>query len=87
MGKYTCTASEEKVEVPAGKYKATKVVINLDSNGQMVTTTYWFVQNIGFVRQTVEAPGLSVEMALEKFQPGKKKDAPKKDGASVKDSR
>jgi hypothetical protein len=66
-GKYSCTSKEENVEVTAGKYKAMRVTITLDSKMQKVTTSYWFVQNIGFVKQTVEAGDLNITMELEKF--------------------
>lgn len=74
-GKYSCESKEENIEVTAGKYKAVKVTIRLESKGQNVTTAYWFVKDVGFVRQTVEAGDLNINMELEKFEPGK--DAPK----------
>lgn len=71
-GKYFCETKEENVEVPAGKFeKAIKVSIRLESKGQNVNTTYWFVKEKGFVKQTVEAAGLSIVMELEKYEAGK----------------
>ena len=76
-GKYFCETAEEAVEVTAGKFKATRVSIKLESeeNGvkKTVTTAYWFVKDIGFVKQTVEAGNLSILMELEKFEPAKEK--------------
>jgi hypothetical protein len=64
--RYDCVATEEEVSVPAGKFKAVKVVINVTENGNTLATTYWFVNDIGFVRQTVEAGNLNILMELEK---------------------
>ena len=72
-GSYTCEATMDPVEVPAGKFKdAIKVAIKLEQGkgGQIVNTSYWFVKDIGFVRQTVDAQGLSIVMELEKFEKG-----------------
>jgi hypothetical protein len=71
QGKYFCEAKEANVEVPAGKFKALHVAIRLETKGQTVTTAYWFVPNVGFVRQTVDAGGMSILMELEKYTPGK----------------
>ncbi len=48
---------EETVEVPAGKFKTIRVDIKLEENGQQVDITYWFAQDVGFVKQTVDAAG------------------------------
>ena len=66
-GKYSCEAKEETVEVPAGKFKAMRVTILLEGKTQNVTTSYWFVPDIGFVRQTVETGNLNIVMDLEKY--------------------
>jgi hypothetical protein len=72
-GKYACSTREENnVEVTAGKFKAIKVTITLDSKMQKVTTSYWFVKDIGFVKQTVEAGDLNITMELEKFEAASK---------------
>lgn len=70
-GKYYCETKEETVKVPAGDFKAMKVTITLESKGQKVNTSYWFVNNVGFVKQTVEAGDLAIEMQLEKYELGK----------------
>lgn len=76
-GKYSCETREEtidvpagrikNVDVPAGKFKAMKVTVTLDAKGQKVSTSYWFVKDVGFVKQTVEAGELNINMELEKF--------------------
>jgi hypothetical protein len=66
-GKYSCETREENVEVPAGKFKAMKVTVTLEAKMQKVTTSYWFVKDVGFVKQTVEAGDLIINMDLEKY--------------------
>jgi hypothetical protein len=73
-GKYSCEAKEENIEVAAGKFKAMRVAIKLDSQGKTVHTTYWFVPEVGFVKQTVDAGDLNIVMELEKYERSKKKD-------------
>jgi hypothetical protein len=73
-GKYACEAKEENIEVAAGKFKAMRVAIKIDSQGKTVNTTYWFVPEIGFVKQTVETGGLNIVMELEKYERAKKKE-------------
>ncbi len=76
-GKYFCEAAEESVTVAAGKFKTLRVAIRLESeengNKKTVQTTYWFAQNVGFVKQTVEAGNLNVSGELEKFEAAKNK--------------
>jgi hypothetical protein len=71
-GTFAAEAKEEDVEVPAGKFKAIKVSIRLESMGQVVNTAYWFVADTGFVKQTVQTPKLSITMDLTKFERKKK---------------
>lgn len=66
-GKYHCETKEETVKVPAGEFKTLRVTIRLESQGKAVNTSYWFVPEVGFVRQTVEAEQLSIVMELEKY--------------------
>ena len=78
---YFCEAKEESVVVPAGKFKAIRIAMHLESKDRKSTTTYWFVKDLGIVKQTVkqtvEDGGLSAMMELEKFE--RVKPAPKKD--------
>jgi hypothetical protein len=72
-GKYNAEAFEENIEVKAGKFKAMRVTLKVESPREgVVTTSYWWVPNVGFVRQTVNTARLNVVMELEKFQPAKK---------------
>lgn len=74
-GKYFAETTEETVEVKAGKYKAMRVDLTVESpKTGTVKTTYWWVPDLGFVRQTIDARGANVVMELEKFQPAKKEE-------------
>ena len=46
--------------------QALRVVIKLESKGMTMETAYWFVKDVGYVKQTVTAPGLAVTLELEK---------------------
>lgn len=60
--------AEETVAVPAGKFATLRVFIEVEDNGKKVRTTYWFARDVGFVKQTFEAEGLSLLLELEKFE-------------------
>jgi hypothetical protein len=64
--KYQCEAKLEDVEVPAGKFKAVRVDIKMLNNN--AKTTYWFVQDVGMVRQTAEVGNIQLELKLEKYK-------------------
>lgn len=67
--KYTGeVVKEENVKVPMGTFKALRVLIKLQQNDNVVATTYWFVNDVGFVKQSVDAPGVSIVLELEKFE-------------------
>ena len=74
---YFVETAEETVAVPAGKFKAIRVTLKVEAEekGEMksVLTTYWFVNNIGFVKQTVKAENFQSNIELEKFEPAKAK--------------
>jgi hypothetical protein len=70
-GKHTYTAEilkEEAVAVPAGKFKALVVQVKLESAGQKIDTTYWFVKDVGFVKQTAAFGNLNILLELERFE-------------------
>ena len=54
---------EESIEVPAGKFKAVVVQIKHENAGRK-PTTYWFVQDVGFVKHTYALGGLNVVLEL-----------------------
>jgi hypothetical protein len=72
--KYDAVAEEDMVKVPAGRFKTLRVAIRLEEGAMVVNTTYWFAPNVGFVKQTVEAPGLTISIELEKYKLKKKAD-------------
>ncbi|MSQ94127.1 MAG: hypothetical protein EXR98_06170 [Gemmataceae bacterium] len=59
---------EETIEVPADKFNTIRVFINLEHRGNKLRTTYWFAKDIGFVKQTLESPGRSQVLELEKIE-------------------
>jgi hypothetical protein len=45
----------EMVEVPAGKFRAMKIVGKVSEASAMMTKTYWYVDGVGLVKYTTEA--------------------------------
>jgi hypothetical protein len=67
-GRRTVSGPEE-VEVPAGKYRALKVVWEAEGR----TLTSWYAPNVGEVKRTVKTGGAErVTRALKSFTDGKK---------------
>jgi hypothetical protein len=67
----TCKVGQDDVTVPAGKFKAVTVQIDAEVGDTKITTTYWFVQGKGPVKQTADIAGTKVTMELEKVEMGK----------------
>ncbi len=61
----------QEIQVPAGKYKAISVTLTTMDMGQNVTSTYWFANNVGYIKQTVDTPKGKVTLELEKYDAGK----------------
>lgn len=59
---------EEMVDVPAGRFKALRVHLRVEQFGPDIQTTYWFVKDVGFVKQAVNIQGLPMTMELERFE-------------------
>ena len=74
---YTIRVEEEAdVEVPAGKYKAWKVHLQIESGTRHAAEgTEWYVKNVGVVKSeiTIRAGGEDFTMVseLKKFESGK----------------
>jgi hypothetical protein len=74
---YTIRVEEEaEVEVPAGKYKAWKVHLKIESGTRHAAEgTEWYVKNVGVVKSetTIRAGGedFTLVAELKKFEPGK----------------
>ncbi len=67
---------EEDVEVPAGKFKAVKVHVKIDSGTRhSAEGSEWYARNVGIVKSeiTIRASGEDFTMVseLKKFEPGK----------------
>ncbi|QDU20565.1 hypothetical protein ETAA1_25200 [Urbifossiella limnaea] len=61
----------EWVEVPAGKYRAVRVEMDLTFRDERRVTTTWYAAGIGMVKEKVEeVNGTTVEV-LKSFTPGK----------------
>jgi hypothetical protein len=59
----------EDVQVPAGKFKAVRVQLEVeDDEAGTVTATYWFAADIGIVRQTVDVGDQQIVFELEKHE-------------------
>ncbi len=69
--KVQSSVTRDAAEVPAGKYQTLKVKIDADQSGVKVTSTYWFADQVGIVKQTFNINGTEVIVELEKFQSGK----------------
>jgi hypothetical protein len=64
---------EEEVTVPAGKYKAIKVISDAEvkPSGQKVLSTVWMVDGVGVVKQITDLGQIVIKLELDKFVPGK----------------
>ena len=67
---------EEDIEVPAGKYKAVKVHVKIESGSRHAAEgSEWYAKNVGIVKSeiTIRAAGEDFSMVseLKKFEPGK----------------
>lgn len=62
------TEGEEDVTVPAGKYKAVIVAMDMEIMGQMISAKSWFAPNVGIVKQTFNFAGNNGTSELEKVE-------------------
>jgi hypothetical protein len=65
----------EKVSVPAGKFRAMKVVSMVTSGAALMTKTYWYADGVGLVKTTTEAG--QIKYGSELIDYSFKKDAKK----------
>jgi hypothetical protein len=74
----SCTQGpEEEVQVPAGKYKAVPSTIvtsqtKPDGGEVKIINTFWFVDNVGMVKQKMDLGGKIILMELSKYEPAPK---------------
>jgi hypothetical protein len=72
--KGTFKTGEETVTVPAGKYETFTASCDKFTAGDTeISVTYYFAQNVGVVKQVIEASGQRIVIELEKFEPAGKK--------------
>jgi hypothetical protein len=68
--------AEEEVQVPAGKYKAVPCVIETSTQTQQgamkIVNTYWFVDDVGVVKQKMNFGDKVILMELTKYEPAPK---------------
>jgi hypothetical protein len=63
---------EETVEVPAGKFKAFRIEVDIDSRGQPAKSVIWYNARVGAVKMEHEAGDSSYTRVLKSFKPGGK---------------
>ena len=56
--------------MPAGKFKAIRAHITMKGKDRQVETSYWFVKDVGFVKQTINAEGLNIVLGAGAIRPG-----------------
>ena len=66
----------EMVEVPAGKFRAMKIVSKVSEGAAAMTKTYWYADGVGLVKYTTEAG--SVNYGFQLIDYSFKKATPKK---------
>lgn len=64
---FTAETGEEDVAVPAGRFKTIRVKHTIVEKGKTMVSTWWCALNVGNVKQTVEAEGMSFVAELRKF--------------------
>jgi hypothetical protein len=68
--KLTADVGGKKTEISD---TVTVTIKDLKVEGQALTTTYYFAEKIGMVKQVVDVGGTRIELELEKFEEGKAK--------------
>jgi hypothetical protein len=58
----------EEVAVPAGKFKAMKVVTQVKQGGMPATKTYWYGPNVGLVKSHTEGGAMVSDTELTAYQ-------------------
>jgi hypothetical protein len=61
--------AEEEVQVPAGKFKAIPVRLEVENvDGTVIINTNWYAANVGIVRQIIELPNGQMTLELERYE-------------------
>ncbi len=62
-------SGEEEIKVPSGTYKAiTAVTTSCELNGNKAEFKYWFVKDVGVVKQTMNLGGREIVSELKEFK-------------------
>jgi len=64
-------AKEEEVEVPAGKFRATRINVKADFRGSTSKYTIWYVPQIGSVKEQLEGENSKHVREMKSFKRGK----------------
>jgi hypothetical protein len=64
---------EEDVEVPAGKYRAFRIEVDIDTQGRTRKSVIWYAPRVGIVKMDHEDGDSGYVRVLKSFQPGGKK--------------
>lgn len=63
---------EEDVEVPAGKFRAVRLEVDIDTRGQARKSVIWYAPRVGIVKMDHQDGDSGYVRVLKKFEPGKK---------------
>jgi hypothetical protein len=63
---------EETVEVPAGKFKAFRIEVEIDNRGQPAKSVIWYDARLGAVKMEHDSGDSSYMRVLKSFKPGGK---------------
>ena len=60
--------AEDEVTVPAGKFKAIKILCTVTEKAMVVKSTVWYAKEVGRVRQEINYGDSKIELELEKVE-------------------
>jgi hypothetical protein len=63
---------DEDVEVPAGKFRAFRIEVDIDSGGRHSRSVIWYGARVGIVKMEHDSGDASYTRLLKSFRPGKK---------------
>jgi hypothetical protein len=63
---------EEDVEVPAGKFRALRIEVDIDNRGRAGRSVLWYAPRVGVVKMEHDAGDSSYVRVLKSFTPGGK---------------
>jgi len=63
---------EEDVEVPAGKFRAFRIEVDIDTRGRSSRSAIWYGPGVGIVKMEHDDPAGGYVRVLKSFRPGRK---------------